>query len=1150
MAAFNQKTGRLGEKSPTLHSLAALFSPFGRKRKNRRPPARRRATSLSMECLERRELMATFAVTSTADSGAGTLRWAIEQANASAGADTIAFDLRSSAGNAFEDVDAHMAGGDTEADVFVIRPLTALPSLTDTTGGTWINGRSQTTAGGDLNPFGPEVVLDGSRITADSVNGLQIWFSNRNRIDGLVIQNFNGQGVSIVGGDDNVVSGNYIGTDGTGTQARGNGRTSRASAGGIMLSAGAERNLIGTDADGVGDVAERNLISGNFRHGIRIQQGSLDHVTRDNIIRGNYIGTDANGRDVSGLGNQTYAVEYLSHASDGMVGNVITDNIVAGNGRGDVNYAGATSPERNIWLGNGQLFATASFANGVLSVRGTEAADHISIYQQGESVFVLEFNRSANLLTIPAAQLRSIIVEAGGGNDVVDIGGRTRPSANLRPLTVPATVNGGAGTDIIYGANGNDTLRGGSGNDYVYGGSGNDRLVAGDTITAYEGNQSVLAMMPYKGGMLTAFSSGWVYYTPNAQSMLGDGTNIIRRYTGNQTVVSMIPYRDGVITAFSSGWEYYSPDGLNLGGGGSTTHAYRGPNKVLSMTPYGTGVLTVMSDGKIYYSADGQNLGSATGNTVEVGQTTQWVTTIVPVAVQRPVLLQPYAGGVLAAFDWLGGSEVFFSPDGRNLNGGGRTVRVYAGRASVVSMTPYSGGVMTAFSDKGVFFSPDGQNLHGGGRTFQTYFGTQRVTSMTPYRGGLLTAFSGGGIYFSPDGRSLVVSRMHASNGPVPTLLRTYSNGVITRFSDNRIFFTPDGVDFGPDPHAAVDQMFGELGDDVLTGNVRRDHLYGDDGVLANDRLAGSDIDTLRGRDGDDFLYGGPGTDHLLGDEGGDTLHGGTGWDTLLGGAGSDKLYGESGLDTLSGEGGADFLDGGAENDDMFGGDDDDTLIGGTGVDSMDGGSGYDTLYDNDLAEMSNGEYVWATTLDSGYPQNDGWSCGPNSATRFLRHYGYNVTYGQMKDLGRDAVTFINIRIPIPFLPDIRIKVGLDDLGLGMPPPALRDILQQFKPDVNLEVGTSFERVLELIGQGKPVIALLKVGDVEIIPRLEAAPKLHYVVLNGFDLATQTIFYTNTNGSRQSMSFNEFNRQWDWSDGGITGAALRAANVHRRTIIA
>ena len=55
---------------------------------------RRRARRFSIENLERRRLLATLLVNSTADNGSeGTLRWAILQANQDAAPDEIDFDL-------------------------------------------------------------------------------------------------------------------------------------------------------------------------------------------------------------------------------------------------------------------------------------------------------------------------------------------------------------------------------------------------------------------------------------------------------------------------------------------------------------------------------------------------------------------------------------------------------------------------------------------------------------------------------------------------------------------------------------------------------------------------------------------------------------------------------------------------------------------------------------------------------------------------------------------------------------------------------------------------------------------------------------------------------------------------------------------------
>src|SRR5262249_18147504 len=67
---------------------------IGARRKQARSAARTiRSTRLHLEPLEDRLTPATFTVLSTLDDGSvGSLRWAVEQANAAAGADTIDFD--------------------------------------------------------------------------------------------------------------------------------------------------------------------------------------------------------------------------------------------------------------------------------------------------------------------------------------------------------------------------------------------------------------------------------------------------------------------------------------------------------------------------------------------------------------------------------------------------------------------------------------------------------------------------------------------------------------------------------------------------------------------------------------------------------------------------------------------------------------------------------------------------------------------------------------------------------------------------------------------------------------------------------------------------------------------------------------------------
>ena len=100
-----------------------------RKRSSHRKTRRRRHLQLRLEPLEPRRMLASmFIVDNTSDSGAGSLRQAILDANASLDPTEIHFQIPASDVN-FVDVDTALSGGDVDPDVFIIRPLTSLPAL-------------------------------------------------------------------------------------------------------------------------------------------------------------------------------------------------------------------------------------------------------------------------------------------------------------------------------------------------------------------------------------------------------------------------------------------------------------------------------------------------------------------------------------------------------------------------------------------------------------------------------------------------------------------------------------------------------------------------------------------------------------------------------------------------------------------------------------------------------------------------------------------------------------------------------------------------------------------------------------------------------------------------------------------------------------
>ena len=203
---------------------------------------------------------ATFTVTSTADAGAGSLRQAIIGANASAGADVIAFDIPG-------------LGPHT------IQPLTALPAITDPV---TVDGLSQPGASCASWPATLQVELDGSALTATPF-GLTL-SGGGSTVRGLVINGFDGvlnnaAGILITT-DDNAVECTHIGTNVAGTA----GAFTQQNETGILIDGGDGNTIGGTTP------SARNLISNNDDHGVVLRGGATG-----NRIAGNVIGTDASG---------------------------------------------------------------------------------------------------------------------------------------------------------------------------------------------------------------------------------------------------------------------------------------------------------------------------------------------------------------------------------------------------------------------------------------------------------------------------------------------------------------------------------------------------------------------------------------------------------------------------------------------------------------------------------------------------------------------------------------------------------------------------------------------------------------------------------------------------------------------------------------
>ncbi|MDQ3117178.1 MAG: hypothetical protein M3Q86_11345 [Verrucomicrobiota bacterium] len=273
----------------------------------------------------------TFVVNNPVDPGNGicdavgcTLREAIDAANANPGADIINFSIFG-------------------AGVKTITPTSALPTITEAV---TIDGYTQPGAAENTLATGNDAVLlvelNGT-LAGFGSSGLGI-DSSDSRIRGLVINRFLTAGITLsgAGADDNIIEGNFIGTNAGGTTDLGNAES------GIAVN-GASNNLIGGSQP-----SARNLIAGNGTAGVLIFSTVVGVTASANIVEGNYIGTDATG--TAALGNAEDGVQ--SQSTPPIISSVAPQRAPAISFRGTCEM-GFTSP---IWAARVLVEVTGSKA--------------------------------------------------------------------------------------------------------------------------------------------------------------------------------------------------------------------------------------------------------------------------------------------------------------------------------------------------------------------------------------------------------------------------------------------------------------------------------------------------------------------------------------------------------------------------------------------------------------------------------------------------------------------------------------------------------------------------------------------------------------------------------------------------------------------
>jgi parallel beta-helix repeat protein len=129
----------------------------------------------------------------------------------------------------------------------------------------------------------------------------------------------------------NVVLGNYLGTDASGSNAVANLKS------GVLVGGSAFANIIGST-----NPLGRNILSGNKEYGIYMTN------TTGNVVLGNYVGTDVSG--TKAISNWFGGVILLNNSYNNVIGgtNALARNIISGNTNFGIWISGPTSTANTV----------------------------------------------------------------------------------------------------------------------------------------------------------------------------------------------------------------------------------------------------------------------------------------------------------------------------------------------------------------------------------------------------------------------------------------------------------------------------------------------------------------------------------------------------------------------------------------------------------------------------------------------------------------------------------------------------------------------------------------------------------------------------------------------------------------------------------
>ena len=141
----------------------------------------------------------------------------------------------------------------------------------------------------------------------------------------------------------------------------------------------------------------------------------------------------------------------------------------------------------NVRVRNRTLFVDGGGASELLTLRSPAATPNLVTVDLGDD--------GTDEAAVDRSTFDQVVIRAGAGDDVVRID-ETAGVAVPFTDTIPTTIEGGSGDDLMLGGSGAEDFRGGSDNDTVDGNRGNDTADPRRTATTSSSGTRATAATP------------------------------------------------------------------------------------------------------------------------------------------------------------------------------------------------------------------------------------------------------------------------------------------------------------------------------------------------------------------------------------------------------------------------------------------------------------------------------------------------------------------------------------------------------------------------------------------------------------------------------------------------------------------------------